>query len=264
MGAEFNTAGQMKSRTATAPGNTATDDTQYTYAGTNQNEITRMSTPGDVTYDFAYGAPDQNGLPVIQAVTRTENGTSVDAYVTHDNTGLPVMLQTSTGQSGMYVDDGQGNPVSLTTEGSATSYLYEFDPYGGATTTQNSGGTGYVQNPYTYGGGLQDRSTGLIKFGQRWYDPSTGSWVQQDVLNAPLDPANANRYSYASGNPINFIDPTGLKSKKGCLLSLAGTGLSVVGFASGFFSGGVGSLVTSSVLGIAGYGVGFASVVDSC
>jgi hypothetical protein len=26
----------------------------------------------------------------------------------------------------------------------------------GVTTTQNSGGTGYVQNPYTYGGGLQD------------------------------------------------------------------------------------------------------------
>jgi RHS repeat-associated protein len=209
MGAEFNTAGQMKSRTATAPGNTATDDTQYTYAGTDQNEITKMSTPGDVTYDFAYGAPDQNGLPVIQELTRTENGTSVDAYVTHDNTGLPVMLQTSTGQSGMYVYDGQGNPVSLTTEGSATSYLYEFDPYGGATTTQNSGGTGYVQNPYTYGGGLQDRSTGLIKFGERWYDPSTGSWVQRDALNAPLDPGNANRYAYASGNPINRSDPTG-------------------------------------------------------
>ncbi len=212
MGAEFNTAGQMKSRTATAAGSTATDDTQYTYAGTNQNEITQMKTPGDVTFDFAYGAPDQNGLPVIQALTRTEGGTSVDAYVTHDNTGLPVMLQTSTGQSGMYVYDGQGNPVSLTTEGSATSYLYEFDPYGGATTTQNSGGTGYVQNPYTYGGGLQDRSTGLIKFGQRWYDPSTGSWVQQDALNAPLDPGNANRYSYAGGNPINFSDVSGTRS----------------------------------------------------
>lgn len=77
----------------------------------------------------------------------------------------------------------------------------------------DSGGTGYVQNPYTYGGGLQDRSTGLIKFGQRWYAPSTGSWVQQDALNAPLDPGNANRYSYVGGNPINFNDPTGMKKK---------------------------------------------------
>ena len=120
------------------------------------------------------------------------------------------MLQTSTGQSAMYVYDGQGNPVSLTTETSGTSYLYEFDPYGGATTTQNSGGTGYPQNPYIYGGGLQDRSTGLIKFGQRWYDPTTGSWVQQDALNAPLDPGNANRCSYAAGNPVNYTDPLGL------------------------------------------------------
>jgi RHS repeat-associated protein len=117
------------------------------------------------------------------------------------------MLQTSTSQSGMYVYGVQGNPVSLTTEGSATSYLDEFDPYGGAMTTQNSGGTGYVQHPYVYGGGLQDRSTGLIKFGQRWYDLSTGSRVQQDILNAHLDPLNANRYSYANRNPVNYSAP---------------------------------------------------------
>jgi RHS repeat-associated protein len=210
MGATFNTAGQMTSRTATSGPSSGQEDTTYSYAGTDQTELTRMSTPGDVTFDFAYGVPDENGNPVINELTRTENGTSVDAYVTHDNNGTPVMLQTSTGQSGMYVYDGMGNPVSLTTEGSATSYLYEFDPYGGATTTQNSGGTGYIQNPYTYGGGLQDKSTGLIKFGQRWYDPATGAWAQQDILNAPLDPANANRYAFANGNPVNFSDPSGL------------------------------------------------------
>lgn len=213
MGAEFNTAGQMRARTAETGPSAATESTEYTYAGADQNEITRVHTPGDVTYDYAYGAPDQNGLPVIQEVSRTEaGGALVDAYVTHDNTGLPVMLQTSTDQTGMYVYDGQGNPVSLTSEGSTTSYLYELDPYGTATTTQNAGDTAYVENPYTYGGGLQDRTTGLIKFGQRWYDSTTGSWIQQDALNAPLDPLNANRYTYASGNPINLADPTGLAS----------------------------------------------------
>lgn len=30
-----------------------------------------------------------------------------------------------------------------------------------------------------------------------------------DALNAPLAPANANRYEYAADNPINILDPTG-------------------------------------------------------
>jgi len=51
----------------------------------------------------------------------------------------------------------------------------------------------------------------------------------------------------------SYVEFSREKSKKSCILSLAGTGLSLAGFASGFFSGGVGSLVTSSVLGAAGY-----------
>jgi RHS repeat-associated protein len=65
------------------------------------------------------------------------------------------------------------------------------------------------ENPYLYGGGLQDRATGHLEYGARWYDPVTGSWTQQDTRNTPLDPANANRYQYAAGDPINNADPTG-------------------------------------------------------
>lgn len=204
LAATWDTAGQL------TKANVSGAATTYTYAGTNQAELTKASVYGGNTYEFAYGRADQNGLPEIEEVTLTNSsGTVYHAYVEHDNTGLPVMLETSTGTVAMYVYDGQQNPIGLVTNFSAVAYLYSFDPYGTATVVQNSGGTGLPQNPYVFGGGLQDRSTGLIKFGARWYNPATGSWIQQDRLNAPLSPTNGNRYAYVGDDPVNRFDPTG-------------------------------------------------------
>lgn len=201
--AAYNTAGQLTSSTKTGV------TTSYSYAGTNSNELLSEAISGGDSYSYTYGRADQHGLPEIEQVAYTHNGTTADAYVAHDNTGLPVLLTTSTGSACMYVYDGTGNPAGLVTNFGSLAYLENFDPYGGATVTQNSGGTGYVDNPYTYRGGLQSHTTQLIKFGARWYDPTTGNWIQQDALNAPLDPANGNRYAYAADNPINNTDPIG-------------------------------------------------------
>lgn len=201
--ASYNTAGQLTGSTK------AGTTTSYGYAGTNSNELLSEAVTGGDTYGYTYGRADQNGLPEIEQVAYTHNGTTANAYVAHDNTGLPVLLTTSTGSACMYVYDGTGNPAGLVTNFASLAYMENFDPYGAATLTQNSGGTGYLDNPYTYRGGLQSHTTQLIKFGARWYDPATGNWTQQDTLNAPLDPANANRYAYAADNPINNSDPTG-------------------------------------------------------
>lgn len=52
--------------------------------------------------------------------------------------------------------------------------------------------------------------TGLVTIGQRYYDPGVGRWTQQDPKVQPFDPAQANRYSYASCNPVNNVDPSGV------------------------------------------------------
>ncbi len=50
-----------------------------------------------------------------------------------------------------------------------------------------------------------DSATGLTKFGARYYDPTTARFTQQDPSGR-----EANAYAYVGGNPVNFVDPSGL------------------------------------------------------
>ncbi len=249
VGFGYNTAGQRVTATTT----TGTPHTTYAYAGTSQAELLTQTTTGGNTYHYVYGRTDSNGQPVIETASLTNSaGTTVQAYVAHDPTGQPVLLQTSTGTVSMYVYDARRNPVALITDSGAVAYHYAFDPYGTAGLTQNSGGNGVPQNPYVYAGGLQDRDTGLIRYGARWYNPATGTWTQRDTLDAPLDTANANRYAYAGDDPINSIDPTG-QDIGGCI----GAGLLGVAAIGGIaLSGGVAVLAFAT---IGATGAGFAA-----
>ena len=195
----YNGAEQMTSVTKAGSNYT------YTYAGTSQNEVLSETTPSG-TYALTYGRTDQQGQAVIEQVKVG----AVTAYVEHDPvTGQPLMLRTSSGKQSLYVYDGTGNPAALLTSDNYQAFAYSYDPYGVPTLTSNSGGSGVPQNPYLFKGGIQDRTTGWVHYGARWYNPGTGRWTQQDTLDAPLDPANANRYAYAGDDPINNLDPTG-------------------------------------------------------
>ncbi len=119
------------------------------------------------------------------------------------------MLRTSAGMQSLYIYDGTGSPIALVNHDSTTVATMSYDPYGVAVGNDPTGGRAVPQNPYTYVGGLQDRTTGWIKYGQRWYDPAAGRFTQQVTLDAPLDHGNANRYAYPGGDPINHQDPTG-------------------------------------------------------
>jgi len=221
--ATFNAAAQTT--TTTKAGVTST----YTYAGTNSNEVLKEATAGGHTYGLTYGRPDQSGLPEIEQV----NYDGVTGYIQHDpTTGSPVMLQTSNNVNCLYMFDITGNPIVLSTSFNTTSYALQFDPYGSATQTSVGSNGGTTQNPYSFHAGLQDRATGYIKFGARWYDPATGTWTQQDTYNAPLSPGNANRYLYAAGDPINVTDPLGLNFWSAAAGVLVGgiVGVAVSGF----------------------------------
>jgi RHS repeat-associated protein len=62
---------------------------------------------------------------------------------------------------------------------------------------------------FGYAGGLQDRDTGLIRFGARDYDPMVGRWTSKEPLGFN---GSSNFYVYAENDPVNFVDVTGLYS----------------------------------------------------
>ena len=111
------------------------------------------------------------------------------------------------------------------------SFAYKYDPWGVQTLTAGGTGNGAGQNPYAFHAGIKDPGSGLVKFGLRWYNPITGTWTQQDTLDHPLDPANANRYAYAGDDPINNLDPNGQGASffcvAGVLAGLAATAYTV-------------------------------------
>jgi RHS repeat-associated protein len=56
-----------------------------------------------------------------------------------------------------------------------------------------------------------DRSTGLIRFGARDYDPSVGRWTCKDA--AGLAGMDLGEYTYALASPLNYRDVTGADSE---------------------------------------------------
>ncbi|MGQ1797374.1 RHS repeat-associated core domain-containing protein [Kocuria oceani] len=198
----YNAAQQMVSTTR------STGTYNYTYADADQQELVKQNTTRG-NYEYVYGREDQFGNPVIEQIKYD----GYTGYVERDPvTGEPLLLRTPSGMQSLYVFDGIGNPTALITNASYTATAYEYDPYGVPTLTEDSGGWGTPVNPYQFKGGLHDRTTNWVKFGHRWYSVEWGRFSQQDTLDAPLDPANANRYAFAANDPINNADPLGLYS----------------------------------------------------
>jgi RHS repeat-associated protein len=93
---------------------------------------------------------------------------------------------------------------------------YDDDPYGTTINQQEQSG---LNNPWKFAAGYLDSSTGLYKFGVRYYDPTLGRWTQQDPVGGSLGDLNsANRYVYAGDDPVNAVDPSG----KFCIPNVVG------------------------------------------
>ena len=131
-------------------------------------------------------------------------------------------------------------------------YRYGYDPYGNTTTH-----TGTAPNPWGYAGGYTD-TTGLIKFGTRYYDAALGRWTQQDPIGGSIANPNAlDRYNYVACNPISGKDPSGLS----CLTSESEWVIGIAIFAASLAlvvpTAGASLVIFGAISFISGVGLGF-------
>lgn len=241
----YNGAEQMSSSTVNGV------KTTYAYAGASQAELLSETTAGGPAYTYTYGRTDGTGVPEID--TETTNGTSTSRVLSDAVTGQALDLTNAAGSTAAFLVDGIGNQVGALTDAGTNAFQVSYDPYGTATVSSGSTGAFWTQNPYGFKAGTRtsDAQNQLVKFGLRWYLTAVGSWTQQDTLDSPLDPANADRYAYAGSDPVNGTDPDGNESEFGeyaghCLVD-ASVGLGVGGVTGGPLGAGIGFAIGCGV-----------------
>ncbi|MFS0729432.1 RHS repeat-associated core domain-containing protein [Curtobacterium sp. 1P10AnD] len=174
--------------------------TNYTYAGAAQDQLLTATT-GSTTTSYTYG---QSGID-----TFTSNGST--SRVLANPSGQVLDLTDANGDTAAFVVDGIGNQVGALTDTGSNAFTVSYDPYGTGDVTTGSTSPFWTQKPFGFKVGARASQTqnAIVRFGLRWYLPTTGTWTQRDTLDAPLDPNNADRYAYAGDDPTNGSDPAG-------------------------------------------------------
>ncbi|QES10330.1 DNRLRE domain-containing protein [Streptomyces venezuelae] len=129
-----------------------------------------------------------------------------------DGTIVSTAVTAQAGSARLAVTDQHTDLVaSLTADGTAVSGSRAYDPFGRTTASQGA-------NPSVgYQSGWTDSGTGEVNMAARWYQPGIGSFTSRDTWQ--LDPTGsaleANRYAYATGGPLNGVDPSGHRAEMG-------------------------------------------------
>jgi len=99
-------------------------------------------------------------------------------------------------------------PVEASDAQGKTVWRWRHDPFGVGTADRDPDGDGVqVDVPLRFPGQLEDTETGLFYNWHRYYDPSTGRYISSDPLGLA---AGVNTYGYVGGNPLGYVDESGL------------------------------------------------------
>ena len=176
---------------ATIGGSTIT----YSYDG-----LGRMvgRTDGTGTYQYLYGNPGNTYL-----VTAVRDPGGILSVLYYDEQGF--LFAMDRGGSMYYVATDQvGTPRVVVGASGTVMKVLEYDSFGIRINDSNPG----FDLPIGFAGGLEDTTTGLVRFGYRDYEQSSGRWTTRDP--ALFSGGQSNLYVYVGNDPVMLRDPLGL------------------------------------------------------
>jgi RHS repeat-associated protein len=192
----------------------STNGVAYTYGIENQLMTANPALPSGGTLTLIY---DAFGRLVYNANTArfdydgdamiTEAGVTGGLsrrYVFGPAVDEPLVWYEGTGTSTKrYLDaDERGSIIRVTDGSGATLAINSYDEYGSPATTSATYGS-----RFRYTGQAMIPELAMYYYKARFYSSTLGRFVQPDPIGYGDGP---NMYSYAHGDPINGIDPTGL------------------------------------------------------
>jgi len=145
-----------------------------------------------------------------------KNGVSSEIYYIDGGNGLNNIIVNQSGNISIYYTytDHLGSIVAVTNEAGTIVAEQNFDAWGRYRNPANWTYTGVPARPdWLYRGFTGHEHLAqfaLINMNGRMYDPMTGMMMSPDnYVPMPWSPGGYNRYGYANGNPMKYIDPDG-------------------------------------------------------
>lgn len=213
----YDVRGNRTSKTSTT-GTTATVQASYISDAANRLIEANLTSPSSTATNVKYG---YNGDGVRMKKTINNSTATAEKYVWNNNTETPLLLEDKTYTYLYGVDNA---PVAQIKKSDNTVTYLHTDQLGSVRATSNStgvigeqylydeygqtvgGATAHNATSFGYAGEYLDKDLGFYYLRARWYDPQTAQFISTD----PYSLLTKLQYSYVSGNPLSYTDPTGL------------------------------------------------------
>ena len=211
---QYDNNGNMTRKTAKVGGAV----TQYEYDA--ENKLVRVVSPSNTAnyrYDGLGRRVEKEVIAGTTKVTRyiydnedilleLDGSNNITARYTH-GPGIdePLILEKNS-QAFYYHADGLGSITEITNQSGSVVQRYTFSSFGKIESQQDPN---FIQ-PYTFTSREFDSETGLYYHRARHYDLAAGRFLQEDPIG--FAGGQVNIYTYVANDPINYIDPYGLRA----------------------------------------------------
>ena len=173
----------------------------YTY-NVEDIRIRNLCAEEDTTYTYNTNAK------LSMLLMKTTNGV-VTKYVY----GKGLIGEEVSGAFKTYHFDCRGSTIAITDASGNITDTFAYDTYGKLLSRT---GTSKVIFGYNGRDGVVTDDNGLIYMRARYYSPDMKRFVNADIIPGKLSNAiTLNRFAYANGNPVSFVDPFGLSAERG-------------------------------------------------